>query len=123
MYAPYASQTALQSTHPTNFYTHHYLKVIPKDAVRADVERDGAYFHLIEQYPPSSIWCEVTNACGIEQLIVCRNKHHLQQVTVDEGHIHDPIMQTLIAYQGCNDLVKQLLKGELSLTEVTDEAI
>ena len=75
------------------------------------------------KYPPSSIWCEATDAHEIEHLIMCRNTRHLQQATLKEGLIYNPIVQALVADKGYNDPIKQRLKGELSFTYVTDEAI
>ena len=65
-YAPYTPQTALRPTHPTIFYNHHHLKVIPNDAVRAEVERDDDHLRLKRKYPPSTIWREEINAKEIE---------------------------------------------------------
>ena len=106
-YAPYTPQTALIQ----RFFTPIIIKSHLKDALHADIKRGDAYFRLMKKYPPSSIWREVADAREIEHLIVCCNKHHLQQATVEEGRIHGPSMQTLVADQRCNDLVEQLLKG------------
>ena len=79
----------------------------------------GTTTHLTE-HPPCSLWQEVMDTQEIERLILRWNKYHLQQATAEEGWVHDPIMQPLIADQGCNNLTDQLLKGDLILEEVTD---
>lgn len=52
-YAAYSPQPGLQPTNPTKFYSHHHLKVIPEDAVRAEISRDGDYYHLGTIHPPA----------------------------------------------------------------------
>ena len=56
-------------------------------------------------------------------MILRHNKRHLQPATIEEGRVHNPIMQALISDQGCNNLVNQLLSRVLPLSEVTDKAI
>ena len=50
-----------------------------------------------ETYLSCLIWEEAIDVKEIEQMILRRNKHHLQHTTVEEGRVHGPIMQHLIA--------------------------
>ena len=85
------------------------------------MEAGFPYFKKI--YAPCNLWREITNPIELERTIIQRNKRHLQQAPIEEGRVHDPIMQQLIENHGSNDLVDSLLKGEMSLDEITDEAI
>ena len=116
-------QAGLQPTSPHRFHTHHHLKVLPSDAVIATVQVSDEHIILKGVCETSNIWKEVTNTKEIEKLIKARNKRHLQQATVEEGRIHDPVMQSLIEQHGTNDLVDDLIEGRMNIDEVADEAI
>ena len=116
----YSPQPALQPTHQTTFYSNHHLKVPPTDTVRAEVRIEEGYFSLIKIYDTWIIWREVTDPKEIETIVLQQNKRHLQQASIEEGCVHDPIMLKLIENHGNNDLIECLLRGEMTLDEVTD---
>ena len=124
-HAAYTPQEALQPTHPVQFWTHHHLKVLPDDAVRAvvTVTVGADHIQLTACYRYSGVWDEKTDQKEIERLILMRNKRHLQQYDIEEGRIHNPIMQKVIKGYGTNDIIKAIRDGTLGLTEATDEAI
>ena len=122
-YSAYSPQAALKPTHPTVFYDHHHLKVLPPDAVRAEVEHRGDRYHLTLVYLPSDLWTSVTNQRELEKIILSRNKRHLQQAMIEKTRVHDPIMQQLIDDYGTGDLVDQIVDGTLTVDEGADEAI
>ena len=84
---------------------------------------EDGYFRLKNIYEPSELWHEVTDPKELETIIIQRNKRHLQQSSIEEGSVHDPIMQKLLENHGSNDLVNSLLQGEMTLDEATNEAI
>ena len=59
----------------------------------------------------------------IERLIQKQNKHHSQQAIIEEGRVHDPVMQQIIDASSSNDSLNALRKGEITINEATDEAI
>ena len=122
-HAPYTPQQALRPTNPTRFYKHHHLKVIPDDAVRAEVQVETEYIHLQTKHPPCDIWKEINEPKEVEHLIKQRNKRHLQQSAIEPGRVHDPIMQNLIERSESNDLIDAIRSGEISPEHATDEYI
>ena len=122
-YAAYSPQAALKPTHPTVFYTHHHLKVLPPDAVRAEVELRDDNYHLTLVYLPCELWRRVTNQKELERTILARNKRHLQQAVIEKSRLHDPIMQEIIKNSGTGDLVDDIIAGKITEEEGVDEAI
>ena len=122
-YAAYSPQLGLKPTNPTKFLTHHHLKVIPEEAVRADFWIDEDYIHLVKVYEPCQTWREVTDPKDIEATILERNKQHLQQAGIEQGRVHSPVMQKILAGNGTNDLVQQFLKEEITIDNIVDKAI
>ena len=116
-------QPGLIPTNPKKFYLHHHLKAITDDAVPAEVQLDADHISLLSTGPAVNIWKEVTNTKRIESIILQRNKRHLQQLTIESGKCHDPIMKQIASNEGCNDIVTQLYNGEMNINEVTDELI
>ncbi len=122
-YEPLTPQIGLQPTDPTRFYLRLHLKVLPEDALRAKVHRQSDHFELMRIYKMSTLWREVTSTEEIETIILQRNRRHLQQASIEDGRVHDPIMQELIEGYGVNDMVEQMRGGELTIPQVTNEAI
>ena len=91
--------------------------------MRAEVRQHQDHFELVKKYPPANIWREVTSAKEIEQTILNRNHRHLLQASIEEGRVHDPLMQQMIDNYGTNDMIEALRRGELTIPEATDEAI
>ncbi|KAL7536722.1 hypothetical protein ACHAWF_007008 [Thalassiosira exigua] len=79
--------------------------------------------HLIRRYPPDEMWEEITDQKRIEKIIVQRNKRHLQQAEIEGGRSQDPVMLRMEENFGDNDLVDDLHKGKITLSEATDEVI
>ena len=84
---------------------------------------EDGYFRSIKIYDPCKLWREVTDPRELETVTLQQNKQYTQQVSIEEGSIHDPIMQKVIKNHGNNDLVDCLLRGEMTLGEFTDEVI
>jgi len=63
----------LEPTIPTRVFTHHHLKVLPKEVVQLDEE----YIHLPKVYEPFQIWREVINPKVIKKPILERNNWHI----------------------------------------------
>jgi len=122
-HAPYTPQIGLQPPSPTIFYSHHHLKVLPNDAVRAEVHPDGDYLALSLVYLPSPLWREVNDPKEIESTIIGRNKRHLQQASIEPGRAHDPIMQQLADKNGINSMVDSIKDGSLTIDAAADETI
>lgn len=122
-YAAKRPQAALQPTNPTQFHTHHHLKVLPNDAVVATVQVSDVHILLTGVCESCNIWKEITNSKEISKLIKSRNKRHLQQAAIEEGRAHDPVVQRLLENNGTNDLVDELIAGTMDIDEVADEAI
>ena len=121
-YAAQSPQPGLIPSDPERFYLHHHLKVPPDDIVKATVDLGDRCICLISTHEACP-WREVTNPREIERLILRRNKRHLQQASIEDGRVHDPVMQELISKTGPGDLLNDLRNGRLTLDEATDEAI
>ena len=113
-YAAHTPQAALRATNPTRFYLHHHLKVIPDDAVRIDIRMDADYIHITHKYSAQNIWRDITNPSEIEHIILERNKRHLQQASIEEGQVHDPIMQAIIGKAIANRAKAQSYKNAIT---------
>jgi hypothetical protein len=121
-YAAQMPSPTLIPTHPTKFYTHHHLKVPHSDIVEAQVEAHSDHLLLTAIYRPSNIWGTVTDAAEIEELIMERNRWHLQQAEIEEGRCHDPIMKELRKGHRI-DLMQEVLDGTITLDDATDETV
>jgi hypothetical protein len=95
---------------PWIFYKHHHLKVPHDDIVEAQVEPSEDHLILKAVALPSQIWRTVTDTAEIESLLLERNKRHLQQSDVEEGRVHNPIIQSLLPNHG-TDLLDEVLNG------------
>jgi len=94
LYAVYSPQVGLKPTNPTKLFIHYHLKVLPEVAVCAEIWIDEDYIHPVTVYKSCKIWIEeVTNPKEIEQIILERNKCHLQQAGVKEDRVYDLVMQ------------------------------
>ena len=70
------------------------------------------------------LWCEVKNVKETKRLIVACNQSHLvQQIYIEKGRVHDPLMEILVDNHGTNYLNDSLLKGELTLEDAVDKSI
>ena len=94
-----------------------------EDAVPAKVTIGNDHLHLDSVGNKCEIWKEVCTPKEIERLILDRNERHLQQAKLEDGRIHDPIMQKLAEEHGTTDLLESLRNGEITIDEATDEAI
>ena len=122
-YSAYTPQQGLQPTLSTKFYKHHHLKVMHEDAVPAKVTIENDHIHLNSIDSKCKIWKEISKPKEIERLILDRNERHLQQAKIEDGRIHDPIMQKLTEQHGTKDLLESLRKGDITINDATDEAI
>ena len=59
VYAAKTPQICLQPTHPMSFYTHHHLRVLPEDTIRASVQQTGNEIRLMALFLPCELWTEV----------------------------------------------------------------
>jgi len=74
-------------------------------------------------HEPCELWREVTSPKEIEQIILERNKRHLQQASIEDGRIHNTVMQDLISRRGTSDLIEDLRNGRITLDAAVNEAI
>ena len=81
------------------------------------------HIRLDEIHEPCELWHEVTSAKEIKKIILERNKRHLQQALIEDGRVHDPVIQDLISRCGTSDLINELRTGQMTLDEAVDEAI
>jgi hypothetical protein len=121
-YSPWSPTPSLIPTHPWKFYSHHHLKVPHEDIVHAEVYREGDFYMLHAVSLPTQIWRSVTDPEEMETLLLQRNRRHLQQAIVEEGHTHDPIIQRMMSGHG-TDLLDEIKSGTLDTSEATDEVI
>jgi len=109
VYAAQMPQVDLQPTHPTSFYTHHHLKVLPEDAICASVQQTNDENRLMALFLPCKLWIEVIEPKQIKSIILARNKRHFQQASIKDSRVPDPLMQHLLENNGTNNLVDQYL--------------
>ncbi|KAL7502579.1 hypothetical protein ACHAXN_000520, partial [Cyclotella atomus] len=121
-YSPWSPTRHLIPTSPWKFYKHHHLKVPPEDIVEAQIEEREEFIALTAVFHPSQIWRTVTDTKEIEQLLLERNKRHLQQSDIEEGRVHNPNIQKLLANHG-TDLLQEVMDGTISLDDAADEVI
>ena len=101
-------QPGLIPTASKSFYTHHHLKVPTEDTVRAEVSVGKELIILDKVYPPCKIWREVTDTEESETIILQQNKRHLQQAPIEDGQVHNPMIQKMVENYGCNNLIDEL---------------
>ena len=89
-----------------------------------ETEKVLEMFECVDKlYPPCKIWREVTNTKEIETIILQRNKRHLQQASIEDGQVHNPMIQKMVENYGCNDLIDDLRSRKVTLDKAVDEAI
>jgi hypothetical protein len=121
-YSPWTPTRNLIPTSPWKFYKHHHLKVPPDDIVDAQIEEREDFITLTAVFKPSQIWRTVTDTKEIEQLLIERNKRHLQQSDIEEGRVHNPNVQKLLSNHG-TDLLREVLNETISLDDAAEEVV
>lgn len=121
-YAAWSPTPSLIPTHPWRFYSHHHLKVPHDDIVHAQVSLQGEFYILEAIFRPDQIWRNVTEPSEIEQLLLERNRRHLQQAVVEEGRTQNPLIQAMMGGHG-TDLLNDIKNGTLDVSDATDEVI
>ena len=100
-----------------SFHPHHTLKVLPKDVVlvRVGYSREYDRYLVLEVLPrPQSSWKTITKASDVEELLITRNKRHLQQICVEGGSSAEPPMSDFLGDKGLGRHSRKLLNGEYS---------
>jgi hypothetical protein len=121
-YAAWSPTPSLIPTHPWRFYSHHHLKVPHDDIVHAQVSLQGEFYILEAIFRPAQIWRNVTEPAEIEQLLLERNRRHLQQAVVEEGRTQHPVIQAMMSGHG-TDLLEDIKNGTVDISDATDEVI
>ncbi|KAL7551610.1 hypothetical protein ACHAWF_018082 [Thalassiosira exigua] len=96
------------------FFRHHTLKVIPKDAECIEVTIDGATdrWKITRRVPPPNVlWRDVTSQAEMENLILERNKRHLQQMAIEDGPSESEPLLSMRDNYGFNKMTKDILDG------------
>ena len=60
--------------------------------IRVQVRREEDFIYLKACYPYIDIWKDVTEPKEVGKIILNRNTHHMQQLSPEEGRVHDPVM-------------------------------
>ncbi|KAL7504284.1 hypothetical protein ACHAXN_004116, partial [Cyclotella atomus] len=94
------------------FFPHHTLKVLEQDAIRAKVTElpNDHGFSITEKLPPAHFWRDVNDQQELEDLLLKRNKRHLQQIEMEEGLSTKPPISELYKGFGVNPKVEELLE-------------
>jgi hypothetical protein len=109
-------------TSPWRFYKHHHLKVPPDDIVEAQVDEAEDHLMLTAIFKPTPNWRTVTVTKEIEELLLERNKRHLQQSDIEEGRVHNLNIQKLLSNHG-TDLLQEVLDGTITIDDAADEVV
>lgn len=110
---------------PTLFFSHHTLKVLPAGATPVRVEQEQEGIRIVEHLPKiDQMWKDITTPEELEQLLLWRNKRHLQQ-TDREGGISDcDAMRQLRSEYGLSELNDNILAGkQIEHLETTEEML
>lgn len=99
---------------PSKFHTHSSLKVPPSDLheISPHFQDNLIIPHETSRGPIK--WKRITNKTEMEEVIVMRNKKHLQQVAMEEAPPTKPEYSKFFAEYGCSELSDKLLDGELT---------
>ena len=106
-----------------HYYAHHTIKVLADDALPITVSpMDDGRWMLVERLPPRvNMWQDVTSQSEIEQILLRRNRRHLEQTAREGGVSTRPPLTTLRESHGFNPLSDSVLAGthQHILTEYT----
>jgi hypothetical protein len=95
------------------FFPHHTLKVLEGDAVQVNVallpSEQG--YSITNKLPEANFWRDVTDQKELEDLLLQRNKPHLQQIEMEEGPSTRPPISDLCKNFGINPTVDELLEN------------
>ena len=98
------------------FHLHHTLKVPPPDSVPVEIVRSDDWLILDKYLPPvESLWTDVTGAEDIENLLLTRNKRHLQQTAMEEGISTEPLLSSIREDFGLSREADNILQGRPSM--------
>ena len=88
--------------------------MISSDAVLVNVglNTETQRYHVLEILPkPQQLWRDVTSPTEIEQIILERDKRHLQQVAIEGGLVDHPIKIALRQENGVGVAAENLFAG------------
>ena len=125
VFEAHAAQTpspSLIPDHPYQFYSHHHLKVPADDIRRAQVRKENDCIIIEAIYQPQPLWRKVIDPAELEGLILERNSRHLQQASIEEGRVQNPLIQDIMSNHG-TDLLQEVLDGTIPIPDATDEFI
>lgn len=104
----------LPQEQPGFFYTHSSLKVPPQDIVEVKIQLHTSAIQITQLSDQLISWKKVTNKIELENIIVERNKKHLQQVAMEEAPPLQPKFQKLLDDYGCGPNSNKILDGKLT---------
>ncbi|KAL7505232.1 hypothetical protein ACHAXN_004474 [Cyclotella atomus] len=95
------------------FFPHPTLKVLEGDAVRVNVALlpNEQGYSITNKLPEANFWRDVTDQKELEELLLQRNKRHLQQIEMEEGPSMRPPISDLCKNFGINPTVDKLLEN------------
>lgn len=69
------------------FHSHHTLKILPLDALLANVScTESGHWRLLSMAPlPPDLWRDITSQAEIKALCLARNQRHLEQTQWEGG--------------------------------------
>ena len=96
----------------------------PQEAmIKVDVGRKKNERRVTKEFCYVNLWKEIIDKKEMSKVIAARNKRHLQQAMTEDGRSKCLIMRKSIKNKGINDTVKQLLKEEINLSKVDNDAV
>jgi hypothetical protein len=110
---------------PTLFFSHHTLKVLPAGATPVQVEQEQEGIRIVEHLPKiDQMWKDITTPEELEQLLLWRNKRHLQQIDREGGISDCDAMRQLRSEYGLSELNDNILAGkQIEHLETTEEML
>jgi hypothetical protein len=99
--------------HHELFHPHHTLKILPPDALLADVSctKSGHWRLLFTASLPPDLWMDITSQAEIEALLLARNQQHLKLTQREGGRSTVEPMSLLRDIHGFNPMSAAILAG------------
>ena len=109
-------------SHEDLFHTHHTIKILPPDAILANVSLTTSGWRLTSTSPiPVGLWKDITSQSDIESILLARNQRHLEQVQRQGGQSTLAPISDLREGYGFNPLSASILAGEATTYDLTPE--
>ncbi len=106
------------------FHGHHTTKVLPLDAILANVVPSSTGWALQSTSNiPDNLWWNVTSQSEIESTLLAWNKQHLEQTQHEGGQSTTPPISHLQVNHGFNPLATTILTGDTTEYILTPELL